>query len=44
MIAKLRNGEVVRTCAAEGAWIGVLYGSSRTKGWVHVQWLQPLAG
>jgi hypothetical protein len=44
MIAKLVNGEVVRTCAVAGDWIGVLYGHSRAKGWVHGRWLRPLAG
>lgn len=44
MIAKLVNGAVVYTCAAEGPWIGVLYGPSRSKGWVHGRWLVPRAG
>lgn len=44
MIAKLTNGAVVLTCATAGPWIGVLYGPSRSKGWVHGRWLVPYAG
>ena len=44
MIARLTNGAVVLTCAQSGPWIGVLYGPSRSKGWVHGRWLAPYAG
>ena len=44
MVARLKNGAVVLTCAQSGPWIGVLYGASRTKGWVHGRWLVPYAG
>ena len=44
MIGQLHNGAVVRTCAAEGPWVGVLFGAGRAKGWVHGRWLAPLAG
>jgi hypothetical protein len=44
MLARLGNGDVVPTCAAEGDWIGVVYGPSHAKGWGDGSWLRPLAG
>jgi hypothetical protein len=33
IVARLKNGAVVLTCAQFGPWTGVLYGASRTNGW-----------
>lgn len=38
-IDELRNGDVVRTCARNGPWIGIYYGDPRKRGWAHGNWL-----
>lgn len=43
-IDQLYNGDLVRTCARSGAWIGVYYGKPRRVGWVHGKWLIHAAG
>ena len=43
-IDELHNGNMVRTCAAYGAWVGVYYDQPRRKGWVHGTWLVDGAG
>lgn len=43
-IDQLHNGDMVRTCATNGPWIGVYYGEPRRKGWVHGNWLVDGAG
>ncbi len=43
-IDELYNGSTVRTCAKQGKWWGVYYGSPRRKGWVHGNWLGNWAG
>lgn len=43
-IDQLYNGDMVRTCARSGAWIGVHYGKPRRVGWVHGRWLVDGAG
>ena len=41
---ELHNGDSVRTCAKQGAWYGIYYGSPRKVGWVHGNWLGGWAG
>ena len=36
---EIRNGDVVRTCARSGAWVGIYYGDPRRRGWAHGDWL-----
>ena len=43
-IDELHNGDLVRTCAMTGPWVGVYYGNPRRKGWVHGNWLIDGAG
>lgn len=43
-IDQLHNGDMVRTCAMNGPWVGVYYGEPRQKGWVHGNWLVHAAG
>ena len=43
-IDELKNGDMVRTCAINGPWVGVYYGKPRLKGWVHRNWLVDGAG
>lgn len=43
-IDELYNGDMVRTCAMQGPWIGVYYGDPRLRGWVHGNWLEHTAG
>ena len=43
-IDELHNGDMVRTCAMEGQWVGVYYGEPRQRGWVHGNWLAHAAG
>jgi uncharacterized protein YraI len=43
-IDELYNGDLVRTCARNGAWVGVYYGKPRRVGWVHSKWLIDGAG
>jgi len=43
-IDKLHNGNMVRTCAVHGSWVGVYYGQPRQRGWVHGNWLTHVAG
>lgn len=43
-IDQLYNGDLVRTCARSGSWIGVYYGQPRRVGWVHGKWLVDGAG
>ncbi len=43
-IDELHNGDMVRTCASNGPWVGVYYGQPRRKGWVHGKWLAEGAG
>lgn len=38
-IDQLYNGDLVRTCARSGAWVGVYYGKPRRVVWVHGKWL-----
>ncbi|AUH65721.1 SH3 domain-containing protein [Paracoccus zhejiangensis] len=43
-IDELHNGDLVRTCARSGPWIGITYGKPRRRGWVHGRWLVDGAG
>lgn len=43
-VDELRNGDLVRTCAQSGKWVGVYYGDPRRVGWVHGNWLIDGAG
>ena len=43
-IDELYNGDMVRTCATQGPWVGVYYGKPRLRGWVHGNWLEHAAG
>ncbi|SMX31845.1 SH3 domain-containing protein [Actibacterium lipolyticum] len=48
-IGSLYNGDQVIVCDARGKWRGVFYGpnmgeGSGQRGWVHSNWLRPLAG
>ncbi len=43
-IDELHNGDLVRTCAANGRWFGIYYGNPRRVGWVHGNWLIDGAG
>ena len=38
-VDEIHNGDVVRTCARSGAWVGVYYGEPRRRGWAHGNWL-----
>jgi Bacterial SH3 domain len=38
-IDEIHNGDLVRTCATSGAWVGIYYGKPRRVGWVHGKWL-----
>lgn len=43
-IDEIYNGDIVSTCDARGAWVAIVYGPSKRKGWVHGRWLQDRAG
>ena len=43
-IDELHNGDLVRTCAIHGQWIGIYYGEPRLRGWAHGNWLEHAAG
>jgi uncharacterized protein YgiM (DUF1202 family) len=38
-IDEIHNGDVVRTCARSGQWVGIYYGEPRRRGWAHGNWL-----
>lgn len=45
ILDKLRSGQVVHTCAAQGGWTGIHYpGPGQRSGWVSSRYLTPLAG
>lgn len=43
-IDEVHNGDVVATCDSRGAWVAIVYGPSKAKGWVHGKWLKDRAG
>ncbi|MDY8110791.1 SH3 domain-containing protein [Fulvimarina sp. 2208YS6-2-32] len=43
-IGEVYNGEIVGTCDARGAWVAIIHGPSKKRGWVHGGWLRDLAG